>query len=269
MDKLYKGIYYLIITAFIGVFILFMLFIFVKEPDLNTTMLLLAAMYIFLIVIGSYLPLVSAKAGRLEAVSRGVLFDMVKEILQSAGIQGPKINIYIRPRKKKPIANASVQGYSNYTVIFNEDFIDRLEENEIKAVVYHEAYHIIQKHDLIRTIIWAAFGLLPSVFLTMIGFFDIPPKGYSILSVTGLFIYMGAGLMTLHFFRRQEINADIYAVKRMGNTQAIIKALTKMTIDNGEKTEVNIVRQLLATHPYLNKRINYIKRSSLHIEIKE
>jgi Zn-dependent protease with chaperone function len=59
--------------------------------------------------------------------------------------------------------------------------------------------------------------------------------------------------------RRQEKEADLFAIKQSGNGEFLISALTKLTEGNKQKADIHPIRKWLLTHPTLNDRIKYIR----------
>ncbi|SHH19766.1 M48 family metallopeptidase [Tepidibacter thalassicus] len=261
MKKFNNFKFYLVIFILITVYSSIILFVTIKKPDIYTVLFLYSILYIVIIFIKNYIPLISAQACKLQTITEGHLFNMVQEILLSVNIQKSKVKLFIRPRTKNPKMNASVQGFSKYTIILDEELIDELETEELKAIIYHEFYHIIKKHDLKRSIIMIILGLLPIACIAGFKLFQIDINENLSLKITICIYILSAILGFLRYIRNQEIEADMFVIKSIKNSENLINALKKITIKNKLKTDMHKIRKLLTTHPCLNDRINYIKEN--------
>lgn len=261
LKRFYLGVYYGLIISLIGVFFVIMAYITLGQPNIYVTVLLFALLYILMIFIGSYLPLVSAKAGRLRIVNESKLLVLVDKVLKASNIDiKNNLKLYYRPALKRPVANATVQGYSNFTIILNEDLVRDLREEEIEAVLYHEMYHIKKKHDLVRTIVTISVGIIPMLVLIV---FDLMSRNISsspFISISSIIIFVCVLLFVLYIYRKQEFDADLYAKRKCNNGQTLINALTKMTNINKQSVKLPILREMLSTHPSLNNRIYALER---------
>lgn len=269
MKNILKYIYYLAILVIFLFFSFMIIFILIKKPDLKASLILFGIFYTTLILIGNYLPLLSAYAGRLQPLIHGELFDMVKDVFSSLTPVNSKIKVFIRPSIKKPNANASVQGFSNFNIILNQDFIDELDKDEVKSVIYHEAYHIKSKHDLKRTITLICFGIFPLIYFSIIASLSLSEDSMIFWSIWGVLLYLCGALAVLHIYRHQELKADAYSAKMMGTVSTFISALQKMTYKNNEKTKSGVIRHLLSTHPCLTKRIEHLTTLGFNSELRE
>lgn len=215
-----------------------------------------------MIFIGSYLRLVSAKAGRLRIVNESKLLVLVDKVLKTSNIDiKNNLKLYYKPAFNRPVANATVQGYSNFTIILNEDFVRNLREEEIEAVLYHEIYHIKKKHDLVRTIVTISVGILPMLVFIILDLLSMNISSSPFISISFIIIFVCVSLFVLSIYRKQEFDADLYAKRKCNNGQALVNALTKMASINQQSAKLPILREMFSTHLSLDNRIYALKRN--------
>ena len=261
VKRFYLGLYYGSIVTIIGIFFVIMAYMALGQPNIYVTVLLFALLYILMIIIGSYLPLISAKSGRLRTVSEGKLLTLVDKVVKTSNIDiNNKLNLYYRPALKRPVANATVQGYSNFTIILNEDLVRDLKEEEIEAVLYHEIFHIKEKHDLIRTVVTISVGIVPMLLFIILDLMSINIKSSAFMSIISIIMFVCISLFILYIYRKQEFDADLYATRKCNSSQTLINALSKMTSINKQSVKMPLFREILSTHPSLNNRIDALKR---------
>ncbi|MEN2774271.1 M48 family metallopeptidase [Acetivibrio clariflavus] len=261
MKGIFKALLYIIPAILLSVFGIILLFIIIKEPNMYIITIIFSFYLSLVILATSYLPLISSRAGKLQEVNTGTLFNIVSDVFSSTDISISKAKIYVRPRRKKPVANATVQGYSNYTIIFNQDLLDELEDSELKAVIYHEIFHIKEKHDLYGTIIMILLVLFPSIVITAPYKIELPKELQLVFFIILTFVYIIGYILLLLLSRKKELAADLFAVDKMGKSEPLINALIKMSKKNKEKENLSFARQLFATHYPLGKRIALIKET--------
>ncbi|MDQ6916512.1 MAG: M48 family metallopeptidase [Pseudomonadota bacterium] len=129
-------------------------------------------------------------------------------------------------------------------IVFFDTLLERLQPEEVEAVLAHELGHFKLKHVLKRTL-WFAAGSL--VFLALLGWLTNEPWFYAGLGVPGgaprygvalvlfmlalpVFAFVAAPLAAL-YSRRHEFEADAYAAKN-ASASALVAALVKLYEDN-------------------------------------
>jgi STE24 endopeptidase len=129
-------------------------------------------------------------------------------------------------------------------IVFFDTLLERLQPEEVEAVLAHELGHFKLRHVLKRTL-WFAAGSL--AFLALLGWLTHEPWFYAGLGVPGdaprygvalvlfmlalpVFTFVAAPLASL-YSRRHEFEADAYAAKN-ASARALVAALVKLYEDN-------------------------------------
>ncbi len=129
-------------------------------------------------------------------------------------------------------------------IVFFDTLLERLQPEEVEAVLAHELGHFKLRHVLKRTL-WFAAGSL--AFLALLGWLTYEPWFYAGLGVPGdaprygvalvlfmlalpVFTFVAAPLASL-YSRRHEFEADAYAAKN-ASASALVAALVKLYEDN-------------------------------------
>lgn len=207
-------------------------------------------------------------------------YNLLENLCISRGIVMPKLKVI-----ETPVMNAFASGVrtKNYTVTLTRGLMDRLDDEELEAVIAHELSHIENKDVrlLIIAVIFVGIfsfigeGMFRGMMRTNIsrtnnhrrsGGGNAAPLifiGIAIVAVS----YMLALLIRFSLSRRREFMADAGAVELTKNPDAMIRALQKIS-GNAELTQVPAeVREMafenprtgfagvFATHPPIEKRI--------------
>jgi Zn-dependent protease with chaperone function len=153
-----------------------------------------------------------------------------------------------------PGVNAFADG-SNFQIVFYRGLLDRLNDEELAYVYAHEVAHIKLGHYGKRV----AASIATSVAFAIAGLF-VPGLGYM--------DWVANPLVTRGFSRGQEMDADMLAVKSIGQCCSISPAAAISVLEKfqeirklkGYKDEDRI--GILDTHPSLEERIKKIKDGS-------
>lgn len=196
------------------------------------------------------------------------LYDSIEKLMRIFEIN--QIEIRIKPH----LNNARVMGK---TVEIGQPLIDDLSCDEIEGVLAHEFSHIHLLHTLTGFVLSLLFmGPLAYAIFT----FKPNDVGSAILVLGSLFFliygFRARNWITLH----QEVNADILAVYKTKNPEALQNALIKMQMkDFASKKHplFSISNALLwalaymlgVTHPELMVRIQYLEFSKKIVNISK
>lgn len=185
-----------------------------------------------------------------------------------------KINNYFNEKKynynirilKGNINNAYATGIIPFskTILIGEPLLVNLEENELKAILYHEIGHLEKKH------LSKLYAI--NVFLTLVGFclffmkINYLDPIYDSVFLEGLGVFLIGLIIGLLFWYipgkiqyKLEFQADLFASKKVGK-KVLISALNRLDdISNGQVSKGGI------THPTLIKRIKNLKNQSNEI----
>jgi STE24 endopeptidase len=129
-------------------------------------------------------------------------------------------------------------------IVFFDTLLERLQPEEVEAVLAHELGHFKLRHVLKRTL-WSAVGSL--AFLALLGWLTHEMWFYAGLGVPGdaprygvalvlfmltlpVFTFVAAPLASL-YSRRHEFEADAYAARNV-SASALVGALVKLYQDN-------------------------------------
>jgi heat shock protein HtpX len=210
------------------------------------------------------------------------LHAMVERLVNEAGIPKPKVAI-----SKLPIPNAFATGRSprHAVVAVTRGLLDRLEPNEVEAVLSHEIFHVVNRDVAVMTL--ASFFAMVAFFLMRMFFFtglfgggdDEDSGGGSIWIVylISMLVYFVSQLLILALGRYRELAADRGGAHLTGRPKDLADALVKIAGDMertppGTKRQIERmnaffivptgVSELFSTHPSLERRIEQLAEIS-------
>lgn len=194
------------------------------------------------------------------------LKDEIFSIFQKAGVKLGEI--YLMDTDKFKMSNALVCG-SKYgfgpmkrSLFLTQNLFHTLDEDELRAVLCHEASHF-QLHHIAKRGLSAFLALLAAFIFVMfpIGMIAVTIQSkewISALSILSLIINLiFQFIFIFRVIRKQEYEADLNAVKLGATPQALIGALEKITQFNGghDRNEDWITRHVMGNaHPSLEER---------------
>lgn len=214
------------------------------------------------------------------------LYNMLENLCIERGLTMPKLNVI-----ETPALNAFASGINrgSYTVTLTRGLIERLEPNEVRAVMAHELTHI-RNHDVrllmvavIFVGIFSFFGELMFRGMLRTGIRvsggrgggrrgDSRGGGILILIAVALIAvsYLLAIFVRFQLSQKREYLADAGAVDVTRDPDAMISALQKIS-GNSKFDGPNDVQQMcienevrfagvFATHPPIEKRIEALRR---------
>jgi heat shock protein HtpX len=165
------------------------------------------------------------------------IYDMMARLCERRGMSVPKLAIIDEPMLN---AFASGLGEKTYTVTLTRGIIERLDRDELEAVIGHELSHIANR-DVRLLIISVIFVGIISFAAQMIArrllwsgsAHSEGQQRHGAAMVIGLALaalaYLFAILIRFAISRRREYLADAGAVAMTGNPQAMIGALRKIS----------------------------------------
>ncbi len=164
--------------------------------------------------------------------------------------------------------NAYFTGFgSAKRVVFFDTLLDRLDENEIEAVLAHELGHFKHNHVMKRIVMVFAMSFIG---LAILGWLIEQPWFYEALGVTTPSHYMALILFMLaapvfmfvlrpfmaYYSRQNEFEADDYAAKH-SSAKNLVEALVKLYRDNASTlTPDPLHSAFYDSHPPANIRIS-------------
>ena len=216
------------------------------------------------------------------------VYNLVENLCMSQGIKMPKIFII-----EDTSLNAFASGLSEKTfaVTLSRGIIEKLDDDELEAVIAHELTHIINRD--VRLLIVSIIFVGIFSFITELAFRSVfyrtgrnsgKKEGGAVLIVLGLGIL---GLILSSFFRfslsrKREYLADAGAAEMTRKPLALANALRKISEDpwieavkrediaqmfidhptkkKDQKSLVSFFNGMFATHPPIQKRIQILEQ---------
>ncbi|MEC9485687.1 MAG: M48 family metallopeptidase [Candidatus Izemoplasma sp.] len=265
LDKI-KGI---LLTIILGGGLLYMVIsLYVQMPSGTTFFIFtwLSLVMIFIVINILYVPVFVPLFNQLTPLEDGSLRDKIIDFAEGVGYEVNKISV-MDASKRSTKLNAFFSGFGKFkNIVLFDTLLDKMNEEEIVAVLAHEIGHNKHKH-VIFNMLQSAFlltvylGVLllvlnVSVFSTAFGF-DTVNIGFSLILFTVLIdpISILIELVTSSFSRKHEYQADAYASLNTSN-DAMIQALKVLAKENfANLTPHPLYVKLRYSHPPTANRI--------------
>ncbi len=181
--------------------------------------------------IGPSIVRMSSRLVYLKPGENKFLETMIRDLCDKSGVPMPRLAIV-----KEPTPNAFVFGRSqkSCTLAVHTGLLERLNKNEVRAVMAHELGHIKHKDVVIMTIVSAlpliAFIIARSLlFSGYMGGRRDNAGALVIVGVIALGFYFITQLLVLRLSRLREYYADTYSSYLTENPRHLSSALTKIT----------------------------------------
>jgi len=194
----------------------------------------------------------------LERKENKRVYNLVENLCMTRGMAMPKVNV---------IEDGSLNAYASginkqtYTVTLSRGIIDKLDDEELEAVIAHELAHIRNRDVrlLIVSIVFVGiFAMLTQIAFRMLFFSrrgnSKDNKGTFVIVLIALAVaivgYFFATLMRFAISRKREYMADAAAAEMTRRPKALASALRKISQDpNIEAVKRSDVAQLFIEHP--------------------
>jgi STE24 endopeptidase len=198
--------------------------------------------------------------------------DDIKEVMQKAGIKVSRV-FRMDASKRTRHTNAYFSGIGKVKrIVLFDTLLEKLDKDEILAVLAHEAGHWKKKHllkmltvmELIALIVmFTAFKAVQSDFLTEL--FNISESTFfaKVIILSFIFSIVSFPFSPLlnHLSRRHEKEADRFSYEITGKTESMISALVKLSKDNLSNLHPHPLYSLFHySHPPVLERIRQIKK---------
>ncbi len=171
------------------------------------------------------------------------LEDKIKELMLKIGIRVSRI-FKMDASKRSKHTNAYFTGIGKVKrIVLYDTLLKKMEDNEILAVLAHEAGHWKKRHllkllvvsELIGlVVIYIAFRIIQTDILTDM-FHIAPPTLFAklvILAFIGSIVSFPFTPISSFFSRRYEREADCFACELIGNPEGMIGSVIKLSKDN-------------------------------------
>nr|WP_199769533.1 zinc metalloprotease HtpX [Helicobacter cetorum] len=286
---------YCVIFAFIGLLVdvirinandlgiaLFKLITFQIFPTITLTMFLIASVIIFICIQNFSSIMLSGDEYKLIDPNKVLsskenqIYGVFSELLEEAKLNfEPKLYII-----NAPYMNAFASGWneSNSLIALTSALIERLDRDELKAVIAHELSHI--RHNDIR--LTMCVGILSNIMLLVANFSVYFFMGNrknnganlarSILLVLQIILPFLTIILQMYLSRTREYMADSGAAFLMHDSKPMIRALQKISNDYSKndykEIDTNSTRyaayifnaEMFSTHPSIKNRIQSLTR---------
>lgn len=211
------------------------------------------------LLISVYLGMRQSKVSKTALKPGDLWHDETMQIAYKAGAKVKHVVVLL----DEEIVNAFASPLG--TVGLTKGLIDKLEPDEVRAVIAHEIGHHRHKHPVRNLILSLCVlgAILALQFYCMPLLKPVLSKDlYELLSGPLIFMplaFLGPLLLLNPGRRKAELEADRFAVEYMGDSEVVISALTKMHNINLMPHSLRTSDELLSTHPSLVNRIKSIK----------
>ncbi|MDD9908354.1 MAG: zinc metalloprotease HtpX [Ahrensia sp.] len=166
-------------------------------------------------------------AEQVDASSHPKLYAMVEKLAQNAGLPMPKVYVL---HEDQPNAFATGRSPETGAVAASTGLLNRMNDEEVAAVMAHELAHIRSRDTLIMTItatLAGAIGMLANFAFFFRGDRNNPLGIVGILA-TIILAPMAAGLVQMAISRTREYEADRDGAEICGNPLWLASALEKI-----------------------------------------
>ncbi len=258
-------------TILMGLLTAAALFLVLKSPDMWWLWV-----WCFFLVFGIFIMYVSPYVieplfHRFTPIEDEELEDGIRSLMQKAGIKVSRI-FMMDASKRTRHTNACFTGIGRVKrIILYDTLIEKMNRDEILAVLAHEAGHWKKRH-LLKHIavtevvallaIYAAYLLLQGDFLT--GLFHMENGSFFakvvIVGFIGSVVSFPLTPVFHYFSRRHENEADRFSYELTGNAAGMISALVKLSKDNLSNLHPHPLYALFHySHPPVLERIRKIR----------
>jgi STE24 endopeptidase len=204
-----------------------------------------------------------------------VFSEKIRMLSEKAGITVNKV-FKMDASKRSKHTNAYFTGIGKVKrIVLFDTLLEKLTEDEILAVLAHEAGHWKKKHLLKTLIIFEFFALLLTygAFVTLQGgylteIFNIKAgepffaEVVILLFITGILMFPATPVFCM-FSRKNEREADDFACKLCGTGNALASALVKLSKDNLSNIHPHpLYSKFYYSHPPAVERIKYLNNWS-------
>jgi len=200
------------------------------------------------------------------------LEEKIKQMFSKVGIKVSRV-FQMDASKRSKHTNAYFTGIGKVKrIILYDTLLQKMNEDEILAVLAHEAGHWKKKHVLKRIVvseilgfigIYISFRILQTNWLTDL--FNIEPSTFFaklvILGLLGSIISFPFTPISSYFSRKQERQADQMAVNLTGSPDGLVSSLIKLSKDNLSNLHPHpFYAKLYYSHPPIVERLNVLMK---------
>lgn len=265
--------YLLLSTVIIGIVVLTTLFLIQSNPDYWWIWVwgFYLIFSIFIMYISPYI--LEPLFNKFTPIEEEGIVQKIKDVMQKVGIKVSSV-FKMDASKRSRHTNAYFSGIGKVKrIILYDTLLERMDQDEILAVLMHEAGHWKKKHILKLIIIseiasficiYVSFKILQTDFLTNL--FQIEPDTFFarviLLGFIGSIISFPFVPLSNFISRRFERQADRFAYELLRDKVSISRALIKLSKDNLSNLYPHPLYVLFYySHPPVIQRVESILRS--------
>jgi len=258
-------------TVLTGLLIAAGLFIIQKSPDLWWLWVwcFFLAFGIFMMYISPYV--IEPLFHKFTPVGDEKLEEGIRALMEKVGIKVSRV-FKIDASKRTKHTNAYFTGIGKVKrIVLYDTLIEKMDYDEIMAVLAHEAGHWKKKHILKSIIVTETIALV-SIYIAyhviqtdvLIDMFNIKESSFFaklvILGFIGSIVSFPFGSVFHYFSRKHENEADKYSFDLTGKPESMISALVKLSKDNLSNLHPHPLYALFHySHPPVLERIRRIR----------
>jgi heat shock protein HtpX len=201
------------------------------------------------------------------------LVNTVKSLSERAGIAMPEVAIY----EGEPNAFATGAFKNSALVAVSTGLLRNMNQEEVEAVLGHEIAHVANGDMVTMALIQGVVNTFVVFLARVVGYAidkaifknsddDRPGIGYMItVFICEIIFGVAASIIVCWFSRQREFRADAGSAKLLGNSQPMIRALTRLGgLEPGELPKSMAasgisdkagIAALFSTHPPMEQRI--------------
>jgi STE24 endopeptidase len=261
----------LITTVLLGAVIICGLWIIRRSPDYWWLFIwgFFFVFSIFMMYISPYV--IEPLFNKFTPLEGGSLEERIREVMEKAGIRVSRV-FRMDASKRSRHSNAYFSGIGRVKrIVLYDTLVQQMSEDEILAVLAHEAGHWKKKHVLKMIAVaevlslagaYIAFRVLRTHFLD--GIFSIQdPTFFSRLVILGfLFGIVSPPFTPLfsYFSRRHENEADRFAAELTANPESLATALIKLSKENLSNLHPHpLYAKIYYSHPPVVERVKRLR----------
>ncbi len=183
------------------------------------------------------------------------LVHMVAELADNAGLPMPAVYIL---ETDQPNAFATGRNYENAAVAASRGLLDRLNRDEVAAVMAHELAHIRSRDTLVMTItatLAGAIGMIANFAMFFGGNRNSP---FGMIGTIAMMIGapLAAGVVQMAISRTREYEADRDGAEICGNPMALASALQKIARAAGRTVNMPAEHAPATAHMFIINPLN-------------
>jgi STE24 endopeptidase len=216
-------------------------------------------------------PLLMGIFNKYEPLEDGPLKSAIEQLAETLSFE--MNGIYkMDGSKRSSKANAFFAGFGSFRrIALFDTLIEKLEIEEINAVLAHEIGHCKHKH-ISKQFLFNSATMALSFFLVqellmnrgLFEFFQMEPStGLSLFLIFGFVLsplHVITGLVSNILSRRYEFQADAFATQKAKGGSALISSLKKLSQDSLTKLQPHPLKAFIEhSHPTLIERTEHIK----------